>query len=43
MTQRFKERYSKMGEDEKKQGVRRINTLMAYNMAVDDMDGKIDR
>ena len=43
MTQRFKEWYSEMGEDEKKQGVRRINTLMAYNMAVDDMDGKIDR
>ena len=44
MTRRIKERYTdKMGEDEKKEECRRIYTLMAHNMAVDDMDGKIDR
>ena len=33
----------KMGEDEKKEEGRRIYQLMAFNMAVDVMDGKIDR
>ena len=40
MTQGYSD---KMGEEEKKQEVRQINTRMAYNMAVDYMDGEIDR
>ena len=44
MTRRMKERSNdKMGEDEKKEEGRRIYQLMAFNMAVDVMDGKIDR
>ena len=44
MTRRMKERSSdKMGEDEKNEEGRRIYQLMAFNMAVDVMDGKIDR
>ena len=44
MTRRTKERYNdKMGEDEKKEEGRRVYQLVAYNMAVDVIDGKIDR
>ena len=44
MTRRIKERYNdKMGEEEKREDGQRIYILMAYNMAVDDMDGKMDR
>ena len=32
-----------MSEDEKKEEGRRVYQLMAYNMAVDVIDGKIDR
>ena len=40
----MKERYNdKMGEDEKKEEGRRVYQLVAYNMAVDVIDGKIDR
>ena len=44
VTRRMKERSNdKMGEDEKNEEGRRIYQLMAFNMAVDVMDGKIDR
>ena len=44
VTRRAKERYNdKMGEDEKKEEGRRVYQLVAYNMAVDVIDGKIDR
>ena len=44
MTRRVKERYNdKIGEDEKKEEGRRVYQLVAYNMAVDVIDGKIDR
>ena len=32
-----------MGEDEKKEEGRRVYQLMAYNMAVDGIDGRTDR
>ena len=44
VTRRLKERYNdKMGEDEKKEEGRRVYQLMAYNMAVDGIDGRTDR
>ena len=44
MTRRVKEKNNdKMGEKEKNEEIRRIYQLMAFNMAVDDMDGKMDR
>ena len=36
-------RVKEMSEDEKKEEGRRVYQLMAYNMAVDVIDGKIDR
>ena len=35
-------RVKEMSEDEKKEEGRRVYQLMAYNMAVDVIDGKID-
>ena len=44
VTRRIKEKNNdKMGEKEKNEEIRRIYQLMAFNMAVDDMDGKMDR
>ena len=44
MTRRIKEKYNdKMGEEEKKEEGRRVYQLVAYNMVVDVIDGKIDR
>ena len=44
VTRRMKERSNdKMGEEDKNKEGRRIYELMAFNMAVDVMDGKIDR
>ena len=36
-------RVKEMSEEEKKEEGRRVYQLMAYNMAVDVIDGKIDR
>ena len=44
MTRRIKEKYNdKMGDEEKKEQGRRVNQLVAYNIAVFVIDGKIDR